>query len=208
AKVQNRRGDISFNFELRIANFELGRSFLLVPFQHDTVHDAADLEEFFLVMHHVRTAKSGDGVILAYTNPLLGADLFTHAAINSADHVDIEGLRKFLDFGEAIRMGDFAWDNLDRSRRTNELAKLAGNTTHTPVFIADKCRRAPIIVRQIAVPFLLGVLHRDLRASQQQVFEMLKRNRQTSDDSRQLQSFAPVQLWSWNGDRHDYFVIN
>src|SRR5215813_4687414 len=65
AKVQNRRGDISFNFELRIANFELGRSFLLVPFQHDTVHDAADLEEFFLVMHHVRTGKSGDGVILA-----------------------------------------------------------------------------------------------------------------------------------------------
>ncbi len=38
-------------------------SFLLIPFQHDAVHYAADLEEFFLVMHHVRAREAGDSVI-------------------------------------------------------------------------------------------------------------------------------------------------
>src|SRR4029453_17217872 len=31
---------------------------------------------------------------------------------------------------------------------------------------------------------------------------MLKRDGQTSDDGRQIQSLAPVQLWSWNSDGH------
>src|SRR5437016_1122954 len=32
---------------------------------------------------------------------------------------------------------------------------------------------------------------------------MLKRDCQASDDGRQIQSLAPVKLWSWNSDGHD-----
>src|SRR5215469_5164818 len=108
-------------------------SLLLVPFQYDTVHYPADLQECFLVMHHVRARKAGDDVILAKKNRLFGANLLTHSAKNAADHVDIERLRVFLDFGEAIRGRNFTGDNLDCARRTDELAKLARNATHTPV---------------------------------------------------------------------------
>src|SRR6266513_2460037 len=102
AKIQNRNGDIGFSFEFRISNFEFRGSFLLVPFQDDAVHDSADLEEFFLVVYHVRAGKAGDGVVLAQKNRLLGANLLAHSAKNAADHVDIERLGVFFDFGEPI----------------------------------------------------------------------------------------------------------
>src|SRR4029077_18011653 len=41
AKIQNRNGDISFNFEFRISNFDFGRSFFLVAFYHHAVHNSA-----------------------------------------------------------------------------------------------------------------------------------------------------------------------
>jgi len=63
AKIQKRKGDIVFNFEFRISNFEFGRSFLLIPFENHAVHYSADLEKFFLVMHHVGTCEAGDGII-------------------------------------------------------------------------------------------------------------------------------------------------
>src|SRR2546421_12448737 len=77
-------------------------SFLLVPFQYNTMHYATNLEELFLVMHHVRARKAGDGIVLAQINRLLGANLLAHSAKNAADHVDIELLRVFLNFGEPI----------------------------------------------------------------------------------------------------------
>ena len=40
-------------------------SFFLVPFQYDTVHYSADLEEFLLVMHHLCARIAGNSVILA-----------------------------------------------------------------------------------------------------------------------------------------------
>src|SRR5438045_676855 len=86
AKTQNRNGDIRFNFEFRFPIFERDRSFFLVPFQDDTVHDSADFEELFLVMHHVGARKTGDGVILAQENGLFGANFFAHSAKNAADH--------------------------------------------------------------------------------------------------------------------------
>jgi hypothetical protein len=41
AKIQNRKGDISFNFEFRFSIFDFGRSLFLVPFQHHAVHYSA-----------------------------------------------------------------------------------------------------------------------------------------------------------------------
>src|SRR5437762_12498894 len=99
AKVQKRNGGISLNFEFV-------RSFLLVPFQYDAVHDTADLKQFLLVMHHLGAGEAGDGVIFPQKNRLLGTDLFAHAAENAADHVDIEFLGVLLDFrSEERRVG-------------------------------------------------------------------------------------------------------
>src|SRR4029077_9172635 len=78
------------------------RSLLLAPAQYDAMHYPADPEQLFLVMHHVRARKTGDGVVLAQKNRLLGANFFAHSAKNAADHIDIERLRVFLDFGEPI----------------------------------------------------------------------------------------------------------
>src|SRR5947208_14238999 len=65
AKIQNRNGDISFNFEFRISNFELGRSFPLVPFLYDAMHHSTDLEQLLLVLIHVGTLKCIHRVVLA-----------------------------------------------------------------------------------------------------------------------------------------------
>src|SRR6476646_6928624 len=37
AKIQNRKGDISFNFDFRFSIFDFGRSFLFVLFEHDAL---------------------------------------------------------------------------------------------------------------------------------------------------------------------------
>jgi len=156
------------------------------------MHYATNLEELFLVMHHVRARKTGDGVVLTEENRLLWANLFAHSAEDAADHVDIECLRVFLNLGEPIGWRDFARNNFDGAWRTNEFAELASHATHATILVAHKRGCAAIIVRQVAVPFLFRVLYRNLRATQQQVLEMLKRNRQTGDNGRQIQSLAPV----------------
>src|SRR4030095_12596068 len=103
AKIQKRKGDIGFNFEFRIWNFEFGRSFLFVPFEYHAVHYSADLEKFFLVMHHVGTREAGNGVIFAQINGLLRTNFLAHPAVNAADHVDIEFFRKLFDLGKTVR---------------------------------------------------------------------------------------------------------
>src|SRR6266516_4735242 len=108
-------------------------SFLLVPFQDNAVHHAADFQQLFLVVHHISSRESSDGVVFAQKNRLLGTDLLAHSAENAADHVDI-------------------------------------------VF--------------------LGILHLDLRASEQHVFEMLQGDGKAGDDCREVHSLAPVELWS------------
>ena len=154
----------------------LWRLLFLIPLQHYTVHYAADLEEFLLVMHHIGARESSDRVIRAQVDRLLGTNLFAHAAENAADHVDIEFLGIFFDFGEAIGRRDFARNNFDRARWANEFAKLTGNTAHAPILVAHKRGRAPIIVWQAGVPLFLRILHCDLGAPEQHVFEMFDRD--------------------------------
>src|SRR5207302_6265846 len=59
------------------------------------------------------------------------------------------------------------------------------------------------MIRQVIIPFLLRVLHRHLGASEQHIFEMLKRDCQAGGNGWQIQSLAPVQSRSWNSNRHD-----
>ena len=163
----------------------------------------ADFEQLFFVMHHFRAREAGDGIILSKENRLLWANLLAHPAENAADHVDIELLRIFLDFGEAVCGRDFAGNNLDRAWRTNEFAELTGDAANAAILISNQCRRTAVVIGQPAVRFLLWIFHGDLGVSEQHVLEMFKRNGETGDDSGEIQSLAPVQLGSWNSHGHD-----
>src|ERR1700704_6657871 len=55
AKIQNKNEGIS-----EICN---RFSFLFVPFQNQTMHDAADFEQLLFVVHHVSAGEAGDGII-------------------------------------------------------------------------------------------------------------------------------------------------
>src|SRR5262249_23969621 len=178
----------------------------LVPFQHDSVHNAADLEQFLFVMHHLRASESGDGVILAQKNRLLRTNFFAHPAENAADHVDIECFGIFLDFGEAIGGRNFPRNNLDRAWRTNEFTYLTCDTPHTARLISHQGGGAAVLLWQAVVPFLLGILHGHLRATQQLVFEMLKRDGEPGNDRRQIQALAPVRSRSRDSNSHDLLI--
>ena len=69
------------------------------------MHDTADLEQLLFVMHHLVPREPSNGVIFAQENCLLRTNLLAHAAENAADHVDVEFLGIFLNFGEAIGCG-------------------------------------------------------------------------------------------------------
>ena len=59
AKSQKSKGDIGFNFEFRISNFEFGRSFLFVSFEHHAVHYSAVR---FVILNEVKDLSSENSV--------------------------------------------------------------------------------------------------------------------------------------------------
>src|SRR5207244_10266865 len=71
-------------------------SFLLIPFENDAVHHAADLQQFVFVMHHLLARESGNGVIFAQKNRLFLANFLAHAEENAAIHVNIDFLGIFI----------------------------------------------------------------------------------------------------------------
>src|SRR4029077_15831150 len=101
AKIQNRKGDITYWSDGVVeewSNEQVTRTstpllqhsttpfllLLFVPFKYHPVHYTADLEKFFLVMHHVGAREAGDGVIFAQINRLLRTNFLAHPAINAA----------------------------------------------------------------------------------------------------------------------------
>src|SRR6266496_430299 len=115
AKVQNKNPDIFQATDKHRSNTDVksepekppticvnlcGFLLLLVSLRDHAMLNSADYEEFLLVMHHVRARKARNGIILSQENRLLRANLLAHAAENAADHVDIELVWVFLDFGE------------------------------------------------------------------------------------------------------------
>src|SRR5437762_2301606 len=146
AKIQNRKGDIFQATDEHGSNTDVNRNprirdypwllLFFVPFQYHAVHYSADLEKFFLVMHHVGTLEAGNGVIFAQINGLLRTNFLAHPAVNAADHVDIELFRKLFDLGETVRRRNLAGNNFDRARRTNEFAKLTRDTAHPSIRVA------------------------------------------------------------------------
>src|SRR5436190_8040440 len=139
------------------------------------MYDAADLEQLFFVMHHLSASKSGDCVIFAEKNRLLGTHLFTHAAKDAADHVDIEFAWVFLNLTEAILGRNFARLDFNRAGWTNKFAELTGHAADAAGLVLYQSRGAAIILWQLGVPFLFWILHRDLGATEEHIFEMPQR---------------------------------
>src|SRR5256885_5953032 len=133
-------------------------SFLFVPLQNDAVHNAADLEQLVLVVHHFRTSEPGDGVILAQKDGLFGTDFFTHPAENAANHINIELARIFLDLAKAVVRWNFARLDFDRPRRAEGFAGLTGNATDAAGLVPHPSGRAAIVFRPVRSPFFSGVL--------------------------------------------------
>src|SRR5262249_40858311 len=97
AKIQKRKGDIAIGVMKSWSDGVMDScvlptlhysntlslqcsSFLLVPFQHHAMHYSADIEQFFLVMHHVGSREAGDSVIFAQKNRLLRTNFLAHPA--------------------------------------------------------------------------------------------------------------------------------
>src|SRR3954463_14201088 len=89
-------------------------------------------------MHHVGTREARDGVIFAQINRLLGTNFLAHPAINAADHVDIEFLRKFFYFGEMVCRRNLTGNNFDCPRRKNELENLTRDPGTPPTQTAPR----------------------------------------------------------------------
>ena len=119
---------------------------------HQAVHHAAELVELLLVVNHFRAGHAGDRVILAQENRLLGTDLFAKSAVNAADHVDVEFLRKLLHFGEFALRRNFAGRDFDGARRADEFAKLARHAALAALFVRHQRRRAAIMLAAGARP--------------------------------------------------------
>src|SRR5688572_30158424 len=84
-----------------------------IPLVDEAVEHAAQFIKLRLVMHHLLAGDAGDRVILAEEDGLLGTDFLAHAAVDAADHVDLELLRPLLDLRPLRVRGDFLGSNGD-----------------------------------------------------------------------------------------------
>src|SRR6187401_1768468 len=106
AKIQKSIGDIN-------------RACLLlewVPLLHQSIEDSTQFVELLFVVNHFGTRGPGNGVVFPQEDGLLGTDLFAHAAVDAADHVDLELLRALLDLRPLRFGGDFLRRDGDGAR--------------------------------------------------------------------------------------------
>src|ERR1039458_3595996 len=83
------------------------RLLVLVPLVDGFGQRAAQFVKLGLVVDHFSAAEAGDRVVLEQEDGFLGTDFFAQAAIDAADHVDVEGLRRLLDLGKGGIERDF-----------------------------------------------------------------------------------------------------
>src|SRR6476646_2537999 len=108
----------------------------------------------------------------------------------------------FFDFGEPVGRRNLTRHNLDGPGRTNEFAKLTGDTADSAVRVANECGGATVMFGQALIPFLLGILHRHFRSAEEHVLEMVYRDNQTAQHGWQIDSFSPGKLWTSNRVSH------
>ena len=173
-----------------------------VPLVDKTGHFATEFAEFVDVVNHLGAGETGDRIILAEIDRLLGADLFAESAIDATDHVDIECLWAFLHLAPALVGGDFFRMNSDCARRANEFAKLAAHTLVSSKLIAHEGRSTAIPVRHLRVPLLLGVLHGDFCLARQEAEHVFERDQKARNNRGQVDLFGQSEARTRDGVSH------
>src|SRR5258706_4147426 len=105
---------------------------LFVPLEVFVRQRAAELVESVLVVDHFFARVAGHGKLVLQKDRLLRADLLAHAAVDAAQHVDFELLRRALDMRVGRIRRDFTGRDADGFRRADEFAELARDAILAP----------------------------------------------------------------------------
>jgi len=174
-----------FTFSLPPLSFLL----VLVPFVDGFWQGATEFVKLGFVVDHFGAGEAGDGVVLQQEDGFLGADFLAEAAVDAADHVDVEGLGRFFNFGEGGVEGNFAGMDADGAGRADKFAELATDAFFAAFFIADEGGCAAVAFRH--GPFFLGILHGDFFAAEEMVDEMTGGDLQPGEDAGQIEVLNP-----------------
>src|SRR5262249_36063474 len=121
--------------------------FLLVPLEVLIRQRAAELVEPGLVVHHLLPRVAAHGILVLQEDRLLGAHLLAHAAVDAAEHVDLEFPRRLLDVIGRRARRNLARRDPNRLRRTDEFTKLTRDALLAAVRILHQGRHAAITRR-------------------------------------------------------------
>ena len=161
------------------------------PFLDSIVVDAAQGEEFFLVVDHFLAAPSGERVVLHQEDRLLRTDLLAIAAEDAAEHVDLEFPGHLLSVwpvgGLVVRSGR---DDPDRLGWADEFAELAGNALRVALLVPHQVGRPAVAFGHD--PLLFRILHRHFLAK-----KMTNRDLKPADDGGQIKPFPKSQAFSF-----------
>src|SRR5438093_155424 len=99
--------------------------------------NAAEFEQLFSVVNHLRAARAGERIILLQEDGFLRADFLAEAAENAAKHVDLEFLRHLLRVRAVGRLARRTGRrDLDGLGRADKLAELARDALGVAVLVA------------------------------------------------------------------------
>ena len=140
-----------------------GKLFVLVPLVDQSLAGAAHFVELGLVVDGLGLVRGGEQVILAHEDGLFRAGFLTHAAVDAAEHVDLEFLGRFFHLAPGAFL-DGAGGDGDGAGRADEFAELAGHAAFAAVFPLHQDGSPAVVFRQVLVPPEFRVLHRDAYA--------------------------------------------
>ena len=106
-----------------------------VPLIHEANPLATDFVEAVFIVDHVLASSACHDVVGSEIDGLLGADFLTHAAVDAADHVDVELLGAFLDLGPLVSARDFTGRDFDGFGRADEFTELAGDAAFAVLLV-------------------------------------------------------------------------
>src|SRR5438128_1752277 len=86
---------------------------------------SAEFVETILVVDHLFAGIARHRVLSLKKNRFLGTNFLAKAAVNAAEHIDIESLRPLFNVRAiGLVLGNFAWRDADGFRRTDEFTEL------------------------------------------------------------------------------------
>src|SRR5262245_17162401 len=135
-------------------------SSLMCPFLDGVKANAAKLVQLFFAENHLLTAIAGQLEILGQEDGLLRTDIFAKATVDTAQHIDVEGDRIFLD----VTSLELSPDDGNGLWWADLLAQKTGHALLPAILIRDQGRGPSIVGGKL--PPLLGVFHGHLGSEQ------------------------------------------